>query len=456
MKRWCCVLAALCMALSFSGCNFAGIDPQALMSPPQANADQQSIHELLRGSRPDITFIYPKNGEYRSAIIMRDLTGDGIDDALGFFALEDGSVQVQFLVNQGDGHWRTAASFQNTATQVDRVLFGDLDADGVEDAIIGWGNASGRTAYVCAYLWSSYEQLSEYSLGAYGEMTVTDFDGDGVNELFTAEKFVAAEEEEEGAQAPPARARVFAYREQKLQEVLSADVDNNIINYSSISFGRVSSQRNGVILDGSKADGSLTTQLFLIHPETGLLYNSPEGVNTKAYANPYSRPPTAPFLSRDINGDGIIEIPIVTQLPALAGAITPDSTSYQVQWSVFSDEDAPRTAAWTLMNLTENYYFSLPYSLRGKVTASNDAFNRIVTYTALSPGEEGEEPLLDTPLFQIRVFTRSAWQNWGEMRGYEQLAVQNDLIYAMQVLTTENKYSASLSSVKKSFRLISE
>ncbi len=456
MKRLCCVLMALCIALSFSGCNFAGIDPQTLMSPPQANADQQSIHELLRGGRPDITFIYPKNGEYRSAIIMRDLTGDGVEDALGFFALEDGSVQVQFLIKQADGHWSTASSFQNTATQVDRVLFGDLDADGVEDAIIGWGNASGRTAYVCAYLWSNYEQLNEYSLGAYGEMTVTDFDGNGVKELFTAEKFVAAEEEEEGSEVPPAKARVFAYRDRELKEVFSTDVDNNIINYSSISFGPVASQKSGVILDGSKADGSLTTQLFLIHPDTGLLYNSPAGVNTKEYLNPYSRPPTAPFLSRDINGDGIIEVPVVTPLPALAGAITPDSTSYQVEWSVFHEGESPRTVAWTLMNLTENYYFSIPYSLRGKITASNDAFNRTVTYTALSPGEEGEEPLLDTPLFQIRVFTRSAWQSRGEVRGYEQLAVQNDLIYAFQVLTAENKYNSSLGRIKESFRLLSE
>ena len=52
-------------------------DAQALMSPPKSNIDQQSIHKLLQGSRQDITFIYPKSGEYRSAIIMRDFTGDG-------------------------------------------------------------------------------------------------------------------------------------------------------------------------------------------------------------------------------------------------------------------------------------------------------------------------------------------------------------------------------------------
>ena len=85
--------------------------------------------------------------------------------------------------------WKTVFTARNPATQVDRVCFGDLNGDGRSDVLIGWGSTSGvtgRTAQVCAYLYDDAGDITEYTLGSYGEMTVTDFDDDGVDELFTA------------------------------------------------------------------------------------------------------------------------------------------------------------------------------------------------------------------------------------------------------------------------------
>ena len=94
--------------------------------------------------------------------------------------------------------WKTVFTARNPATQVDRVCFGDLNGDGRSDVLIGWGSTSGvtgRTAQVCAYLYDDAGDITEYTLGSYGEMTVTDFDDDGVDELFTADKYVAPTEE---------------------------------------------------------------------------------------------------------------------------------------------------------------------------------------------------------------------------------------------------------------------
>lgn len=211
-----------------------------------------------------------------------------------------------------------------------------------------------------------------------------------------------------------------------------------------------------MVLDGAKADGSMTTQIFLLDPETGRLKNVPGGVNKENYVTPFFRPSTAPFLSRDINGDGIIDIPVTTLLPGIADTITPDSTSYQVEWCIYDGDNGARRVLCSLMNLSENYWFELPYGLRNKITASNDVGKRTVTYMALVSDEKGEEFLLGSPLFNIRVFTRSAWDSRGETSGYEQLAVQNDLVYGIQVLTAENRYARSIEQVKENFKLISE
>ena len=40
----------LLLCLCLSGCSFSMLDAQNLMAPPKANADQQSIHQLLQGT----------------------------------------------------------------------------------------------------------------------------------------------------------------------------------------------------------------------------------------------------------------------------------------------------------------------------------------------------------------------------------------------------------------------
>ncbi len=87
-----------CCAWPRPGAPSTGLDAQNLMSPPRANLEQQGIYELLQeGDSQELTFVYPKRGEHRSAIIMKDWTGDGVSDAVGFVSTEGGGVEVHFL-----------------------------------------------------------------------------------------------------------------------------------------------------------------------------------------------------------------------------------------------------------------------------------------------------------------------------------------------------------------------
>lgn len=451
-KRLAAAALAAFLCLAQAGCSFSVLDAQNLMSPPRANLEQQGIYELLQGDGQELTFVYPKRGEHRSAIIMRDWTGDGVEDAIGFVSPEGGGVEVSFL-EKGESAWRIAASFSNTATQVDMVLFGDLNGDGREDVLIGWGSASGttgRTAAVDAYLFDG-ENVTEYLLGTYGEMTATDFDSDGVIEVFTVDKYLAAEEE--GAEDLPALAHLFAWEEGALQELASTAADNSLTNYTSIHFGALDRDLSGVVLDGAKADGSMTTQVFLL--EEGTLRNIPSGANAESYQNPYARPSTAPFVSQDINGDGLLELPVVSQLPVLSQGVTLDSTSYLVQWSRFQAQGEPEAVLYALMDLGESYWLELPESLVGKISASNDSARRTVTYTEVVASEDGVQ-LLGSPLFAIRVFTQSAWDSRGVTSGYEKLAVQGDLVYGIQVFTRDEAYLRAIGQIRQGFHIIAE
>lgn len=453
VRRVCLAALVLLLCLCCGGCSFPALDAQNLMAPPKSNGDQQSIHQLLQGDRTEMTLVYPKNGDYRSAIIMHDFTGDGVKDAMGFYAMEDRSVVVQFLVKR-DGQWETAATFNNVATQVDRVCFADLYGDGRQDVLIGWGSTAGttgRTAAVSAYL---YEDggVTEYQLGTYGEMAVTDFDNDGVDEVFTIDKFVAAEEE--GADPSPAQAKLYRLEDGEIREAGSAPADNTITNYTALSFGNLTEAQRGVVVDGSKADGSMTSQVFLYRE--GRLQNWPQGVNEENYQNPYTRPSTTSFTCRDINGDGLLELPVATLLPGFPEDVTPDSTSYLVEWRNFSEDGGIRTALYALMNPRENYWFQLPSWLRDRISVSNDTARRTTTYTQVVEALEGEGQLLGAPLFAVRVFPQPVWASRGQSSGYEILTVQGDLVYGIQPLTQDEDWLRVIEEIKENFHLISE
>ncbi|MFR3238941.1 MAG: FG-GAP repeat domain-containing protein [Acutalibacter sp.] len=441
--------AALCLAQA--GCSFSGLDAPNLMSPPRASLDQQGIYELLQGDQQELTLVYPKRGDHRSAILMHDWSGDGVEDAVGFVALDRG-VEVRFL-EKGQDRWRAAASFGNTATQVDLVCFGDLNGDGADDVIIGWGSAAGttgRTASVSAYLYQE-GNVTEYSLGTYGELALTDFDENGVYEVFTVDMYIAAEEG--GTGDLPATAHVYAWQEDTLREVHTASADNSVTSYVSIQFGKLGRDLYGVVVDGAKADGSMTTQVFTL--QNGLLKNDPAGVNTQSYQNPFARPSSAIYTSQDINGDGLLELPVASLLPGLPEGVSLDSTSYQVEWVSFQPPGASKTALTALMNLGENYWFRLPQGLLGKLSASNNTSTRTVTYTEVVTAEDSSQ-LLGSPLFAIRVFTRSAWDSRGTTSGYELLAQQGDLVYGIQTFTQDAAYLRAVAQVKRYFTVIQE
>ena len=453
-KRIFALLMAAALVLMLCGCSFAAFDAKTLMAPPKANEDQQAIYKLLQGNLPDVTFLYPKTGEYRSAIVMEDFTGDGVEDAIGFTSLGDtGGARVQFLVKQ-DGKWETAAAFQNSAIQIDRVCVADFSGRGRRDVLIGWGSTSGtsgRTAAAHVYVYEDGE-VAEHSLGVYGELTLTDFDRDGVSEVFTVDKFVPAETEED--EPSPAIAKVYRYNGVTMQEQCAAQADNSIASYQSAVFGRLSQTLWGVALDGAKADGSVTTQIFYL--QDGELINAPAGVNTEEYTNQFTRPSAAAVLSRDINGDGMIELPSVTMLPGISEDITPDSTSFMVEWRRWQRDGWSLLSTRTLLNVGENYWFRLPYQFVGHITASNDTARRTVTYTRVTRSEETDEPLLGGTLFSIRVFTRAAWESRGESAGYEMLSAQNDLVYGIQVRTTDPELREYIEQIRQSFSLLSE
>lgn len=447
-----CSIAMMLSVWLFSGCTVTGLDAQTMMSPPNANADQKEISRLLIGDKQDVTFVYPKNGEYRSAIIIEDFTGDGIEDAVGFVLPENGGVEVKFLSKDNKGTWRVLAVFNNPATQVDRVCFGDLTGSGSKDVIIGWGNTQNNMSASMGIYSYQNEIINEtYAKNPYGEMILTDFDQDNIMEIFAVMRSVPGQDSKEDQAA---RAELLRFENGELRPVQWVEADNSTVRYAAILFGRITENLYAVVLDGMKADSSMTTQIFYIDAY-GRMINIPKGVNDESAVNPLFRPPGAGGTARDINGDGIIEFPVVSLLPSVQDPSAVDSTSFLVIWSAYDAEKREyRPVKEMLMNYAEGYRFTLPKSLIGKITAIHDTKLKAVTYYSVTPqGKKNQDALMNSPLFTVRVFTKNAWKQRGESSGYELLAEKQDYVYGISVLATDSAAQIAIRQIKYSFEI---
>ena len=79
------VLAVLLLMLQLTGCtSFVGVE--GLLSPPQLQGDQKEIYDALQKSiSGEIQLLYPRKGEYKSAIIMLNIDEEESSEAIAFY-----------------------------------------------------------------------------------------------------------------------------------------------------------------------------------------------------------------------------------------------------------------------------------------------------------------------------------------------------------------------------------
>ena len=117
------IMAPLLLMALLCSCDtqFFGGDRQ-LMRPPYPAGEDRSIQEELTKSLGSFTLKYPKTGSYRSAIVRKDLTGDGRDDALVFYR-QDETKPISFaLLSQDKGKWQFVSKKEGEGGEIDRVL----------------------------------------------------------------------------------------------------------------------------------------------------------------------------------------------------------------------------------------------------------------------------------------------------------------------------------------------
>ena len=438
------VAMALVLALTLSGCSFVGLDAQTLMHPPKPTGEKADIHALLE-SKTDgkMTLKYPRSGDYRSAIITHDMCGDKNDEAMAIYQKGDETSGTNIMFMKKDGKWVDMGSFSNPSAQVDKVCFGDLDGDGKDEVVVGWGSSLNNTSTICVYYYKN-GKMNELQLEqAYTELAVMDFDGDGRDEIFTANVSVGDQ---------PALARLFRVKDAAVEVMGSCRMDSGVTKYASVQAGLINEKQNGIVLDGVKNADSLVTELLYWNKKSKVLESPFYDAKTQT-AN-YTMRNTS-VVSKDINGDKIIEVPIVSLMPGHSGEKT-DDTAYITNWHRYDTQTNTFVRVMSMvLNYSDGYWFLMPDMWRGKVTTKMDTVTRTITFyewkaAGKNLGTAG------AALLKIQVFSQKEWDSGTGTAGFYKLLDSDNAVFAASSPSPDNALSLSIGDVKSSFELISQ
>lgn len=480
-KRIIGTIASVLLAVLCTGCSFSGLSDNDLLQPPKATGEKAEIQGLLEvTTNGDYTLKYPQSGDYRSAIIMQDLNSDGDDEAVAFYRNKKDSSAINIMfMDKVAGKWASVGTFSNANSDVDRIYFGDIDSDGIKEAIVGWSSylTGGSQVTMYKYKEGSVSEVIVNDDTNYADMVFMDITNDGVSDLII---LTTATEDDTGKSTSLARL-YSSCANKKFSRVSEIKTNPNVVSYSQIMQGTVSDGVNGLFVDGNTSSlGELITEVIYYSSQNKSLV-SPLDVtqNDGTVTNVTQRVTSS--VCRDIDEDGIIEVPSQFTPILTDDKLTPCPIT---KWyKINADRGEMKQTIQTIASYFDGFYFILPDNWKNHVVAVNDNTSRTTTFYCIkevvkednseTPTEAATVPELDSdkadntvtavetekqPVLTIKVFSEKDWKNDGAARlsdGYSVLEESNSLVYTCKLGASENgQYNLSSQQVSKYFKLI--
>ena len=453
MKKKLALLLGLVMLLC--GCMPSQAETENLMRPPRPSGEKAEIQQVIEEhTGENVVLKYPRSGDYRSAIITCDVNGDKKDEAFAFYQPKSSSASGTHFVfmDQFQGKWRVVSEHVIDSGEVDRILVRDLTGTGQKEIIIGWDTYSDtKIMEVYDYRNNTLRQLMPEQC-LYTDVCVGDFDQDGNDELLTVA--------ENGA-TQSAQARLFKMRQGALEQISTIGLDQNVSGYANIRAGVINRDgQYGVVLDGYKGNSSMITELVYYDAAAGRLMvpsKDREALQDVALRSTVT-------VSRDMNNDGIVEIPFVVNTSfsiALGEKVQTDYTF----WRCFDVKNNEfYNVASMFINYSDGYYLTVPDEWVEKVYASVDTAGKTVTFYQMNPlaldnslGAQTNGTGIASPYFekllQIKVVGQEEWEGMQQEGTYQKLAEKDGSVFVASVV--ENRtLSMSFSQLQQNFTLI--
>lgn len=359
--------AALCFSCLFlSGCSAINFTVDGLLGAPKLTSEQSDIHQaLIESVGSNITLKYPKNGSNRSAYVIANLDDEAGDEALVFYqynsnSTDDNGLRVNILDKNNDGQWYSVKELAGAGTDIDQVILSAMGTDNHIDVLVGYQSLSNDDKTLEIYRYDG-KDFKRVGMDTYSVLDAADINSDSYNEIITIQKITNADTGEVSA-----KAYLLKLEGGKITKDEGIDMCPDITSYVSSVKGYLNDEHYGIFVDGLNADGNLQTEI--IYYRYSKLQN-PMQMRSEKLIPMCTRP--AGYLSADMDGDGIVEIPSVSPMTGYENAVE-DEVVYTTTWSTYEDFYELKEKYKGYYSISDGYFFAFPKRWKNQVTVKKD------------------------------------------------------------------------------------
>ncbi len=435
VKKSISVILSLILVFLLCGCDLFATEPTELLSPPTLSGELNAINEAIkRSAGGNYTFKYPIRGNYRSAVVREDIDDDGTLEAFAFYGMTDGetvTMNISYIRQNGE-NWETISNQKIVAGGVDMIEFCDLDNDGTKEILVGWQIYGSSEMQLAVY--SALENsLTQRMLQKYTHFITCDLDENDKNEVLIVKI---------GATEQMNTAALFEINQEGVTEVSSCELDSAAKTINAPVVGALSTGKPAIYIDEIKGVGAVTEVLFL---EKGVLVNpllQPDIRETVSTLR------SASYATRDINDDGILEIPVQENLPSVAKSQVNEKL-YLTNWCSFNGETLTNQLV-TMISIIDGYYYEIPAKWVGNIAVLKDTDNQVREIYKYNP----EDMTVGESLLYIKAIKKSDWDS-GKSKSENMYEIMNngETSFICKISETAAAEGLTIETVKANFKL---
>lgn len=337
------------------------------MKPPTMDKDTEEVKNVIYAKLPgNAEFLYPIFGNIRNSIFFIDIDGNGSREAVVFNYVEGEEAPIYVSVlSKKDSFWNIQYTIKSIGFGIDHVEVRDMNNDGKKELILGWqgGDIIEKGITVYSLDLASYKEVFQ---DVYSRFIVGNLNNNSKDELFLIKR---------NSSKGISYTQMFEYEEDEFVLIDSVKMEGYIDEYYSIAYGKASEDQVGIFIDASIGDRSAFTDLIIYDQDRlkNVFYNNTSESTTKTFK-------TRLIESKDIDGDGIIEI--ATLRPSVRNTANNqgDNPDWIKIWSKWNQADGLNKVFETYEDLYNSYRFIFPESWDENIGVRSSEFNDVSTY----------------------------------------------------------------------------
>lgn len=427
----CILAAAVLIILTFSGCLNDRMDELfTLPRPSQEYLNlQDAIDEVLATG---MVYSAPAGGSNRQSVQLWDFDGNGVSEAVAFFSgTGDNPLKLYVFRKNADDVYVPALILEGEGTGFASVDYSDLDGDGWLEIVIS-RRISSELRMLRVYSVRDFLPMP-VTTADYSEYVVADLIGEGRSQLYI---FRHDDADMTGS------VEMVTFTPDGDSESVSAPLSAGMESIQYIKRGTLQRGRTALFVDGAWSSGGVITDIFVA--DEGSITNITRDAEAGASLSTVR---AQNFYSRDIDADGVTEVPLTRDIESAGEAVF-----RLADWMRYDSAGHAYTSLTTYHNRADGWYFILPEEMSENVSLRRDdriPGERAVIFSV----DDGEK---QTEVLAIYSLTGENREAKSVRDGRTALRSEDEVIYACKILPGAEVLGGALDMayVKSSFQLI--